>query len=1038
MDVQPEKLQDFTVDRFRFNNHKVHSVLWDVFLGFNVEDQTPANCILFNGEMLEAEQVAELQRSSLILAQKHHEDVLPPLAWGKYEGRQYLVLPDFGRPLSSYSNLSALKSPELLSIMRSLLKALVFADANEVRWHGMIHPDNIRISLEESDVRLGFFGYPLLSMAGDVAKTDEGSHLLAYFPPYEMTTSEMELAQFDLYALGLIILELGTALRSWDILPIGDRNDAKEMRERLAEQEHLPLPIQELLYKLLTPLAEERYTSFQKALDDVMQLGGEQDSSVAFRTFVLDTLINGRFKLKDEIAKGRISSIYRAIDTRKDELGRPEEQKSLLDDSKSAIDKEHCVIKLIDLRKNKEYAEVFHTRFRTLMNVHHEHLLNVIDVGVHFENGYIAMEAGLLSLEDLLIKRGTLPISDAGRIIFQLCKSMEALEFNRIAYHGAIKPSNVFLTSDLRTVKLGDTLVADFLLRNGNLNYIGAEYMTPEFIRDVACDVRTDIYQMGVLFFEMLVGHAPFSFKIEQEIREDHMHVPAATRVEPALISSEVKDILLRMLEKQPLARYQTIAELRDDLSRLLGYDKKEQVEVPNLFFDFAELSMIGKNAREKSEETLAIRLPAVNNRARGAVALLVGEGPELGDAAGAASRSLAYLRELMFHPGSVSREFAVAQKTNPEEFIQGCMEQLNQRVYRDAFARSKTRKLGINAALAVVQENTLYLQHCGEAQIMILSKGELIDPNQDKWTVVDECIVGDETKALSDEVFERIGFGERARIMMLKRRLQDGDQLILLSPGLKKSLSISEIKELATSSSDPAQTVDLIRGDAIRRRLEGTISVVLLSIGNVHVFADEGISHSKKGLLARNFLAQGDTFLNDGRLDEAIEQFQQALEINPNFAIIHHQLGVTYVRKGLASYALSCFERAIELNSKLASSYIEKARIYEQQKKQRDVLPLLRRAVDAGARDADLFARLGHELIRARNFEQAVAYCGMALDLDPSHPGAYRDRIIALKRSKSIDIKMLKMIGGRRRLADDNKTIIEQEAPTDFRKKDY
>ncbi|MCB1220475.1 MAG: protein kinase [Planctomycetales bacterium] len=1022
--------QNFTVDRFTLNNHKAHSVLWDTYIGFNKESHEAVFCLLFNEEMLEPEQLEELKRVNIILAQKNHEDVLPPLAWGRFEDRAYLVLPDFGKPLSSYSNLSALKSPELLSIMRSLLRALVFADANDVHFHGMMHPDNIRISLEESDVRLGFFGYPLKSMAGDVAKTDEGSHLLAYFPPYELMDRGLEDSQIDMYALGLIILELATARRSWDVLPAGDRNDPDELRKRLAEQEHLPLPIQELLYRLLSPTLEDRYESFQKALDDVLQLGGEQDSGVAFRTFVLDTLINGRFKLKEEIAKGRISSIYRAIDTRKDEMGIEEEKRSLLDDRKSAVDQEHCVVKLIDLRKHKEYTEVFHTRFRTLTNIHHKNLLNVFDVGVHFENGYIAMEAGLLSLEQLLIKRGTLPISDAGRIVFQLCKSLEALEYSKIHYHGGIKPSNVFLTSDLRTVKLGDTLVADFLMRHGNLNFNGAEYLTPEFIRDVDCDVRTDIYQMGVLFFEMLVGHAPFSFKIEDEIRHDHLGVPAATRVEPALISSEVKDILLRMLEKQPLARYQTVAELRDDLSRLLGYDKKEQVEIPNLFFDFAELSMIGKNAREKSEETLAIRLPAVNNRARGAVALLVGEGPELGDAAKSATKALGYLRELMFHPGGVSRDFALLQKNSPEEFITGVMENLNQKVYRDAFGQSKTRKMGISAAVAVVQENTLYLQHCGEAQVMILSKGELVDINEDKWTIPDEQVIGDESKALSDEVFERIGFGERARLQMLKRRLQDGDQLILLSPSLRKSLSISEIKELATSSSDPAQTVDLIRGDAIRRRLEGTISVVLLSIGNVNVFADESISHSKKGQLARNFLAQGDTYLNDGKLDEAIEQFQQALEINPNFAIIHHQLGVAYVRKGLASYALSCFERAIELNSKLASSYLEKARIYEQQRKHKEILPLLRRAVDAGARDAELYARLGHELLRARNYEQAAAYCSMALELDAGHSGAYRDRVIAIKRSRSIDTRMLKMIGGRARLADDNKTRIEQAAP--------
>jgi len=230
------------------------------------------------------------------------------------------------------------------------------------------------------------------------------------------------------------------------------------------------------------------------------------------------------------------------------------------------------------------------------------------------------------------------------------------------------------------------------------------------------------------------------------------------------------------------------------------------------------------------------------------------------------------------------------------------------------------------------------------------------------------------------------------------------------------------------TSSGETTQAIEMIRSDAIRRRLEGTISCVLLSIGNVIAFADEGISHAKKGMLARNFLAQGDSYLQDGRVDEAIEQYAQALEINPNFAIIHHQLGSAYIRKGLSSYAQSCFEKAILLNSKLSASYVEIAKLLRNQHREKDVLPLLRRAVAVGCRDSELFAMLGHELLRVRNFDEAILYASYALDVNPAHPTAFRDRMVAMRRRGAIDTKLLKMFSARPRLADDGKTRIAQE----------
>jgi serine/threonine protein kinase/tetratricopeptide (TPR) repeat protein len=1010
--------RSFQLDKYHINNLQGEDLLGSRYSGFGLETQQPVTCLLLEEAALTPEQIAELQRITLILAQKAHEGVLPPLAWGAYEGRHYVIYPDLGRPLSSYGNLKPLTPGEVLGILRRLLKALCFAESKGIEAHGAIHTDFIRVDLASSDVELSLFGYPLLAVVQRFASLPEAQRLAAYLPPVELTGTGLPLVQCDLYALGLIALELATAQSAAEALPEELRLSGGEVRKAIAARDNLPLPVQELIFKLLNPQATERYSGYQQALEDVVKLVGEEENKLSFQTFILDTLINGRFKLGQEIAQSELARVYKATDLR----GEGEEGEGITRD---------CIIKLIDLRAHPELAQVFQTRFKALPNVFHEHLLQVYDVGVHFENGYIAMEPAALSLEALLIKRGTLPLPDAGRVIFQLCKALEGLDYHHIPSHGVIKPSNVFLSSDLRTIKLGDAVTAQFFLEHGNLNYVGAEYFTPEGIRQQPLTVQSDIYCLGTLFYEMLVGHPPFSFKIEQEIIEDQLNVPAATHVEASLIIPELKAMILRMLEKNPALRYPTVEELKNELGHLLGYDKVEKVEIPNLVFDFAELSMIGKNAREKGEEALTIRLPTLNNRGRGALALLVGHGKAQGDATKAAQSALAAIREMLFNPGSVSPDFARQQKADPEAFLTELCDRLNQRLYREAFALGKTRQYGVSAAVGIVQENTLYLQSLGAVQFHLLAQGEMLDVTQDKWCIVDEQTLGDAAHALSPEVHDRLGFGEMVKIQRLKRRLKDGDQLVMLSPSIVKGMSISEIRELITSAGEPAQAIDLIRSDAMRRRLEGAISCVLLNIGHTVVFADEGVSHAKKGMLARNFLGQGDAYLNEGKVEEAIEQYNLALEINPNFAIIHHQLGVAYLRRGLASYALSCFDRALTLNDKLPASYLEMANILRQQRRQREVLPLLRKAYAAGCRDADLLAELGHELIGVRSFDEAVVYLTEALNQDPAHPTAFRDRSLALRRRKALDTQLLKMFTAPRpRLSEDGRTRLTQQAP--------
>jgi len=81
----------FQVDKFHFNNHLGEDYIGDRFSGFSLDDQSKVLCILFNEEHLTEDQIEELQRVTLILAQQQHDSVLQPLAWGKHDGRHYAV-----------------------------------------------------------------------------------------------------------------------------------------------------------------------------------------------------------------------------------------------------------------------------------------------------------------------------------------------------------------------------------------------------------------------------------------------------------------------------------------------------------------------------------------------------------------------------------------------------------------------------------------------------------------------------------------------------------------------------------------------------------------------------------------------------------------------------------------------------------------------------------------------------------------------------------------------------------------------------------
>jgi serine/threonine protein kinase len=212
----------------------------------------------------------------------------------------------------------------------------------------------------------------------------------------------------------------------------------------------------------------------------------------------------------------------------------------------------------------------------------HENIIEIYDAGV-LPSGepYFAME--MLegkSLSDV-VKRGPLAIERAVEIGAQICRGLAAAHRVGIV-HRDIKPENIFLTlrpDGRELVKILDFGIAKILDQESNLTKAGAilgtpHYMSPEQSSGSVADARSDIYAVGVLLYEMLTGHPPFTGSTMMAILSKQMlddptppnKVRPGGGVWPAL-----ENVVLRALKKIPEHRFQSMDEMEQALSSLLG-----------------------------------------------------------------------------------------------------------------------------------------------------------------------------------------------------------------------------------------------------------------------------------------------------------------------------------------------------------------------------------------------------------------------------------------------------------------------------------
>ncbi|HEY5281773.1 MAG TPA: serine/threonine-protein kinase, partial [Polyangia bacterium] len=215
--------------------------------------------------------------------------------------------------------------------------------------------------------------------------------------------------------------------------------------------------------------------------------------------------------------------------------------------------------------------ERFRQELLLASKISHRNVLRIHDLGD--ANGMKFISMAYVDGEDLhqvLVREGKLPLGRMLAIARQLCAAMDAAHSEGVA-HRDMKPQNVMLGKD------DLVFVTDFGLAKsvGDVNgmtqsgeMLGTpRYMAPEQVEAKNVDGRTDIYALGLIFYEMLTGDVPFSAETTLQLMYKRANeTPPAPKTVAFEIPDWLNDIVMKCLERDPANRYQSAREILDDI----------------------------------------------------------------------------------------------------------------------------------------------------------------------------------------------------------------------------------------------------------------------------------------------------------------------------------------------------------------------------------------------------------------------------------------------------------------------------------------
>ncbi len=632
----------------------------------------------------------------------------------------------------------------------------------------------------------------------------------------------------------------------------------------------------------------------------------------------------GRYVVLEEIGRGGMAVVFKARD---EELGRL------------------VALKVLSSEFTSDFAALqrFKREARICAHLDHPNIVKIYDIGYESSLGvhYFSMEyLPHRSLHELIKEQGRLPIKRALEIVKQTLKGLQVAHEAGIV-HRDIKPENIMIAEGDRPV-LVDFGIAKSQ-KGGRLTQTGIllgtpYYMSPEQITGKEVKLTSDIYSMGVVLFELVTANVPFQADSTFMITYKHCtQEPPDPRKFNEEVSEDLKRVIFKALEKDPRERYQSAAEMADDIERVQRgekvtaelQEKRGMMALPSFKKAMAHFNNGDYEEAARMFASLADDEPLPPEEAAKAKRWQA----ECLEKQGRYEEAIAVYKQLLERwPDSSEAELVPTH-------IDACCFQIHALAEASSLEgddegalRRYESLVDTLVSLGIPLDNNVWAYNAREKALRLRSELERRRRRRTLLVWGGTALVSAVLILVFYFAFvDRFAwYALRARIAHTRGRYEEEirlwDEALLCRPGsvearLEKALALyrlggheGEVETLAEEilSMDP----DAAEAHALKGRL-------LAGRGRIREAAEEFVKAvSLDGERPEWWSTLGALYMDYGRMDDALKCLQRAVQLDSSHASAYNNLGVWYMRMGRLEEAKACFRRALVLDSTNAAAH--------------------------------------------------------------------------------------------------------------------